>query len=125
VGIFDRLSRMVRSEVRDLGKWRRVEAEAPEAPEEPAEDQPVAGPTPGGPAERWPKQIRLAYAALELPLGADLEAVRSAYRRLLQRYHPDKHQSRPDRLATANELTSRLNEARDTLEAFLTKPRAT
>ena len=30
------------------------------------------------------------YAALELPIGADITAVKQAHRRLMKRYHPDR-----------------------------------
>lgn len=51
------------------------------------------------------------YAALELPFGADLAAVKQAHRRLVKRYHPDRFHSEPDKAQTASEVTRRLNEA--------------
>lgn len=67
----------------------------------------------------YPQEVRLAYAALELPLGADKDQVQRAYRDLLSRYHPDKHGQNPELLHAANELTRRIKEARDRLLAFL------
>lgn len=72
-----------------------------------------------GAAAVFNQEVRLAYAALELPLGADREAVDKKYRELLSRYHPDKHAQRPELQATANELTRRLREARDLLHGHL------
>jgi hypothetical protein len=59
------------------------------------------------------------YAALELPIGADITAVKQAHRRLMKRYHPDRFHSEPDKAETANELTRRLNEAYDGLRQYL------
>lgn len=55
------------------------------------------------------------YANLELPYGADREAVRSARRRLLSRYHPDRFPSDQGRARLANDLVQRLNHAHDEL----------
>ncbi len=67
----------------------------------------------------YSEEIRLAYAALELPLGSDKDTVNKAYRELLSRYHPDKHHHNPRLQAAANELTRRIKEARDRLLAWL------
>jgi DnaJ-domain-containing protein 1 len=45
------------------------------------------------------------YANLELPYGADLEAVKKAYRKLMKQYHPDKFSGDPEKQKTATELT--------------------
>ena len=55
------------------------------------------------------------YANLELPYGADIEAVRGARRRLLKRYHPDLHSADAERRRTATELAQGLNHAHDEL----------
>lgn len=68
-----------------------------------------------------PPDVRRWYANLELPIGAPLPEVKAAYRRLMRRYHPDKHQSDPKRAAAANELAQRLREAYDGLTAHLEK----
>jgi DnaJ-domain-containing protein 1 len=65
--------------------------------------------------------IRRYYANLELPIGAPLPEVKAAYRRLMRRYHPDRHQKDPDRIKAANELAQRLREAYDGLTAHLEK----
>ena len=70
----------------------------------------------GSAREEAPKQspdeaaLRRAYAALELPYGADLRSVRGAYRRLAKRYHPDRFQGEAER-AVATELLKRLGAA--------------
>ena len=55
------------------------------------------------------------YANLELPYGADIEAVREARRRLLKRYHPDLHSADPARKRTATAVAQGLNRAHDEL----------
>ena len=61
------------------------------------------------------------YANLELPYGADREAVRSARRRLLSRYHPDRFPSDHDKARLASDLVQRLNHAHDELIKHLEK----
>ena len=63
--------------------------------------------------------IRKAYAALEVPPGSDFEAVRKAYRRLMRKFHPDLHNSTPEKHRAATDLTQRLTEAYKTLDRHL------
>lgn len=72
----------------------------------------------GAGATVYPQEVRLAYAALELPLGVDKDEIQRAYRELLGRYHPDKHAHNPQLQQAANELTRRIKEARDRLLAW-------
>ena len=55
------------------------------------------------------------YANLELPYGADREAVRGARRRLLARYHPDRFATDPDKARLADGLVKQINHAHDEL----------
>lgn len=55
------------------------------------------------------------YANLELPYGANREAVRAARRRLLARYHPDRFASDPAKARLATELVQGINHAHDEL----------
>ncbi len=59
------------------------------------------------------------YANLELPYGADLEAVKKAYRKLMKQYHPDKFSSNPEKQRIATEITKGLNKAYQELEKYL------
>ncbi|HEY5091312.1 MAG TPA: J domain-containing protein [Polyangia bacterium] len=63
--------------------------------------------------------IRKAYAALEIRPGSDFETVRSSYRRLMRKYHPDLHAETPEQQRAATDLTQRLTEAYKTLERHL------
>lgn len=67
----------------------------------------------------FPREIRLAYASLELPMGSDTEAVNAAYETLVARYHPDKHSDDADLKTAAADLTTRIGIARDRLIAWL------
>ncbi|KAK6185754.1 hypothetical protein SNE40_007916 [Patella caerulea] len=39
-----------------------------------------------------------AYEVLELPIGADNDSIRTSYKRLAQKWHPEKHHNSPDSL---------------------------
>lgn len=55
--------------------------------------------------------VRRFYANLELPLGAGVGEVKAAYRRLMRRYHPDKHSTDPERARAATVLAHELRTA--------------
>ena len=59
------------------------------------------------------------YEALELPPGASLQDVKNAYRRLMQKYHPDHHQANENTTEIANEVTRRLSESYQLLRTYL------
>jgi hypothetical protein len=66
-----------------------------------------------------PPDVRRFYANLELPIGADADEVKAAYRRLMRRYHPDKHALDPARAKVATEVTQQLRSAYEGLMAHL------
>jgi DnaJ-domain-containing protein 1 len=57
------------------------------------------------------EELRRAYAALEVPFGADFATVRRSYRALMRKYHPDRHAASPDKQKTATELAQKLTAA--------------
>ncbi|MDZ4694120.1 MAG: J domain-containing protein [Deltaproteobacteria bacterium] len=63
--------------------------------------------------------IRKAYMALELPEGSDFGTVKKAYRQLMRKYHPDRHQRAPEKQQAAHELTQRLTDAYNRLKKHL------
>jgi hypothetical protein len=65
------------------------------------------------------KDIEKHYAALNLPYGASFDEVKSAYRKLMRRYHPDLHNQSPKKQKAANELTVQVTEAYNALESYL------
>lgn len=73
---------------------------------------------PPPPKEESP-EIRRYYANLELPIGASADEVKAAYRRLMRRYHPDRHATDPARAKVANELAQELRRAYEGLMAHL------
>ncbi|HRE92438.1 MAG TPA: J domain-containing protein, partial [Myxococcota bacterium] len=72
-----------------------------------------------GRTETFPREVREAYAVLELPLGADRSRIDQAFKALVQRYHPDHHAGQPELQRTAAELTIRLTDARELLYSWL------
>jgi DnaJ-domain-containing protein 1 len=54
------------------------------------------------------EELRRAYAALEVPFGADFQTVRSSYRALMRKYHPDRHAGSPDKQKAATEVAQKL-----------------
>ncbi len=59
------------------------------------------------------------YANLELPYGSDLKTVKSAWKKQMQKYHPDLHASDPEKRKIAHELTQGLNRAYEELRKEL------
>jgi DnaJ-domain-containing protein 1 len=53
-------------------------------------------------------ELRRAYAALEVPFGADFATVRKSYRALMRKYHPDRHAGAPDKQKAATEVAQQL-----------------
>jgi DnaJ-domain-containing protein 1 len=70
-------------------------------------------------AQAAPDKLMRAYAALELPEGADFATVKQQYRKLMRKYHPDHHTGAPEKEKAAHELTQKLTEAYKLLEKRL------
>jgi DnaJ-domain-containing protein 1 len=68
-----------------------------------------------------PRQDRIAkyYKVLDLPYGAGFEQVKSSYRKLMRKYHPDLHHQTPQKAKAATELTMQVTEAYNELEKYL------
>lgn len=54
---------------------------------------------------------RKYYKILEVEYGADFKQIKSAYRKLLKKYHPDMYQNQPEKLKAAQDVTRQINEA--------------
>lgn len=63
------------------------------------------------PSSKPPDPLAACYANLEIPPGSNREAVKSAWKRLLKKYHPDLHDADPEKRKVAGELTRRLTES--------------
>jgi len=71
--------------------------------------------------ERYSIDPKIAeyYANLEIPVGSDLDEVKTAWKKMMRRYHPDLHASDPGKRQTAEILTQRLNTAYEELTTYL------
>ncbi len=94
---------------------RRVRDAAEEAWEsafEAAQARQAAGAGGEREVERW-------YKTLELEPGADLEAVRKSYRRLMRQYHPDRFASDPEKYEAATKIATKITAAYNGLRHLL------
>ena len=66
-------------------------------------------------------QIAEWYKILDLAVGAELAEVKSSYRKLMRKYHPDMHASSPQKQKAANELSLRVTAAYNGLTEYLEK----
>jgi DnaJ-domain-containing protein 1 len=64
------------------------------------------------------KTIRDYYANLEVPYGADMKTVKKSYRRLMQKYHPDRYANDPEMEELATELSQELSQAYKAVQAY-------
>ena len=61
------------------------------------------------------------YKTLDVPVGADMAQIKSAYRQLMRKYHPDMHAGNPQKEKAATELSLRVTTAYNGLVAHLEK----
>ena len=64
------------------------------------------------------EHLREDYAILEVPFGAPFEQVKRSYKKMLRRYHPDRHSSDPEKLKLATEITTKINESYNRIKSF-------
>jgi DnaJ-domain-containing protein 1 len=64
-------------------------------------------------------QVAEWYRQLDLSPGADLSQIKSSYRQLMRKYHPDMHAGNPQRQKAATELSMRVTAAYNGLVAHL------
>ncbi|UXR66289.1 DnaJ domain-containing protein [Bdellovibrio bacteriovorus] len=55
------------------------------------------------------------YEVLNISKNASTDEIRTAYRRLMKTYHPDRYLNEPQKLKVATEVMKKLNTTRDTL----------
>jgi len=113
--------RAARQEVEDAIHGRKTPEPPPSARAGAGAQGPRASGARRGGAVSDAARIQKAYAALEVPQGADFETVRKAYRQLMRKYHPDHHTSTPEKQRAANEVAQRLTESYKLLEKQLRK----
>ncbi len=110
--IFSRIYKIIRSEVSNVFPPNVPGSKIPQ--EEPA----TGTPTVNIPATEDPVLAQY-YANLEVPYGSDIRTVRSGWKKLLKRYHPDLHSDSPEKQQIAEELVKQLNHAYRELEKRL------
>ncbi len=77
-----------------------------------------------GPAARtgsYDAQVAEWFRVLDLPVGADMAQIKSSYRQLMRKYHPDVHASSPQKQKAATELSMRVTTAYNGLVQHLAK----
>jgi DnaJ-domain-containing protein 1 len=67
------------------------------------------------------KKLEKAYAALEIPYGADLQTTKNAWKKLVKKYHPDLYSNDPEKIKIAHEVTQGLNDAFQIIRLALNK----
>jgi DnaJ domain len=73
----------------------------------------------GTPRGRDP-QLSRYYERLEIPYGSDWETIKTAYRKLMRKYHPDLHGNKsPEKQKAATEVAQALTQAYNELEKSL------
>lgn len=67
----------------------------------------------GRPPRPGSKDAQVAdwYKTLDLQVGADMAAIKSSYRQLMRKYHPDMHAGNPSKQKAATELSMRVTTA--------------
>lgn len=70
-----------------------------------------------------PKDDKLAaaYKQLELEQGASVGEIKSQFRKLMRKYHPDRHAGNPKKQKAATELTMRITSAYNVIDEHLSK----
>jgi DnaJ-domain-containing protein 1 len=66
-------------------------------------------------------QLAEWYKVLDLQAGADMAQIKSSYRQLMRKYHPDMHAGNPQKQKAATELSMRVTTAYNGLVAHLEK----
>jgi len=61
------------------------------------------------------------YRVLDLQVGADMAQIKSSYRQLMRKYHPDMHAGNPSKQKAATELSMRVTTAYNNLVTHLEK----
>jgi len=61
------------------------------------------------------------YKTLDLQPGADMAAIKSSYRQMMRKYHPDMHAGNPQKQKAATELSMRVTTAYNGLVAHFEK----
>jgi len=68
------------------------------------------------------RSLAQCYKNLELPVGADLQRVRTSYKKLMMKYHPDRQGGDPEKVEAATKVAQKLSESYQIIKTHLAKP---
>jgi len=100
---------------------RKLERKKPSASQAAPSSSSSSSPSSSSSSKPPADELTKAYASLELEKGADIETVKAQYRKLIRRYHPDRHVGDPEKHAAALELAQKLTKAYMKIRATLEK----
>jgi DnaJ-domain-containing protein 1 len=119
--MFKRLIDIARANLNHFGDQKAEEKNSTGSPRESAFDFDASEPGRTSPPKQGDDPLARYYANLEISPGADRVAVKSAWKRMMKKYHPDLHDSDPEKRKTADELTRRLTESYRIIDKELSK----
>jgi DnaJ-domain-containing protein 1 len=64
-------------------------------------------------------QVLEWYRVLDLEVGADMASIKTSYRKMMRKYHPDMHAGSPQKQKAATELSMRVTTAYNGLVEYL------
>lgn len=70
-----------------------------------------------------PLELKKDYELLEVSFGAPFPEVKKAYKKMMSRYHPDKHSASQESLNRATDLSQKINGAYRRIEKYEEKGR--
>jgi len=119
--MFKRLIDIARANLNHFSDQRTEEENSTGSTEEPAFGFDASEPGRTDQPKQAHDSLARYYANLEIAPGADREAVKTAWKRMMKKYHPDLHDTDPEKRKTAEELTRRLTESYQILDKELAK----
>jgi len=103
---------------READRKRTEQARAEQARR--TESRSAPPPSSGNSARGRDPRMAVYYERLEIAYGSDWDTVKTAYRKLMRKYHPDLHGGKsPEKLKAATEVAQALTQAYNELEKTL------
>ena len=98
-------------------QWAEFQKEQAERARDQKPEWQQEGPPPRRPSGE--RTLEQCYQNLECPVGADLKTVRTHFRRLMKKYHPDLHAANKRNQEAANRISQIITECYQQLEKHL------
>lgn len=70
------------------------------------------------PKEEDRRKLKEDYTNLEVPFGSSFSVVKTNYKSLVRKYHPDVNASDPEKLKVATEIMKKLNNSYQRIKGF-------